>query len=75
MAELFPTRIRFGAMAVAYNISVAVFGGITPYFALFLITRTGDNLSPAYFVMAAALVSFVTVLRAKETARLPLRQI
>ncbi len=73
MAELFPTRIRFGAMAVAYNLSVAVFGGMTPYFALFLISATGNNLSPAYFVMAAALISFLTVLRARETARQPLR--
>jgi len=74
MAELFPTRIRFGGMAVSYNLSVAVFGGMTPYFALFLISATGNTLSPAFYVMAAALISFLTVLRARETAWQPLRQ-
>ncbi|MBC7919282.1 MAG: MFS transporter, partial [Rhodoferax sp.] len=73
MAELFPTRIRYGGMAVAYNISVAFFGGVTPYFALFLISATGDTLSPAYYVMLAAAITFATVLRAKETANQPLR--
>lgn len=74
MAELFPTRIRYGGMAVAYNLSVALFGGITPYFALFLISATGNTLSPAFYVMTAALITFLTVLRARETAGQPLRQ-
>lgn len=72
MAELFPTNIRYGGMSIAYNISVAVFGGITPAFAAFLISRTGDNLAPAFYVMAAAAVTLVVVLRARETAREPL---
>ncbi|NKY09616.1 MFS transporter [Cellulomonas hominis] len=72
MAELFPTNIRYGGMSIAYNISVAVFGGITPAFAAFLISRTGNNLAPAFYVMAAAAITLVVVLRARETAREPL---
>lgn len=74
MAELFPTNIRYGSMAIAYNVSVAIFGGITPYFAAFLITASGNPFAPAFYVMAAAAVSLVVVLRARETFRLPLRQ-
>ena len=72
MAELFPTSIRYGSMAIAYNLSVAVFGGITPYFATFLIASTGNRFAPAFYVMAAALITLIVVLRARETAKLPL---
>ncbi|MBE8219527.1 MFS transporter, partial [Leptospira borgpetersenii serovar Ballum] len=33
MAELFPTSVRYGGLSVAYNLSVAFFGGITPWFS------------------------------------------
>ncbi|WP_279061029.1 MFS transporter [Lelliottia amnigena] len=74
MAELFPTSIRYGGMAIAYNVAVAFFGGITPWFSAYLMTVTGNPFSPAYYVMGAALITFLTVLRAKETAGQPLRR-
>jgi MHS family proline/betaine transporter-like MFS transporter len=74
MAELFPTNIRYGAMSIAYNLAVAVFGGITPYFATFLISRTGNPFAPAFYIMAAAAITLVTVLRSRETFRDALRQ-
>lgn len=73
MAELFPTNIRYGSMAIAYNFSVAIFGGITPYFATWLIASTGNTFAPAFYVMAAALITLITVLRARETFRKPLQ--
>ncbi|WFR67236.1 MFS transporter [Curtobacterium flaccumfaciens] len=73
MAEAVPTNIRYGSMSIAYNLCVAVFGGITPYFATFLITSTGNTFAPAFYVMGAALVSGIVVLRARETFRAPLR--
>jgi len=73
MAELFPTNIRYGSMAIAYNLAVAVFGGITPYFATYLISSTGNTFAPAFYVMAAALVSLIVVLRSRETFRDTLR--
>ncbi|MBM3070232.1 MFS transporter [Lelliottia sp. RWM.1] len=73
MAELFPTRIRVGGMAIAYNVTVAVCGGITPWFSAWLMSMTGNPFSPAWVVMGAAFVTFLTVLCARETAgqRLP----
>ncbi|WP_344755328.1 MFS transporter [Gryllotalpicola koreensis] len=73
MAELFPTNIRYGSMAIAYNVCVAIFGGITPYFATYLITATGNRFAPAFYIMAAALVSLIVVWRARETFRDRLR--
>ncbi|MFG3254773.1 MFS transporter [Streptomyces sp. NPDC048172] len=69
LAELFPTRVRYGAMAVAYNIATALFGGMTPYFATWLVSATDYDLSPAFYLMVIALVSMIALLRARETAR------
>ncbi|MDU2938041.1 MAG: MFS transporter [Enterobacteriaceae bacterium] len=68
MVELFPTAIRYGSIAIAYNLTVALFGGVTPLASASLISWTGDPLSPAWYVMITALISFVAVWFAKETA-------
>ncbi|MFJ8297176.1 MFS transporter [Streptomyces sp. NPDC094447] len=62
MAELFPPRIRTGAMAIPYNVSVAIFGGTTPYVATWLVDGTGYRFAPAFYVMFAAAITLVTVL-------------
>ncbi len=74
MAELFPTSVRYGGLSIAYNFAVAFFGGITPWFSVWLIATTGDKFSPAWYVMGAALITLLTVLRAKETAGQPLKR-
>ena len=48
--------------------------GVAGVGAAFLITASGNPFAPAFYVMAAAAVSLVVVLRARETFRLPLRQ-
>jgi hypothetical protein len=48
--------------------SVASFGGFAPFIATWLISATGSPLSPAYCVIAAAVVSFVVNWQMPETA-------
>jgi len=71
-AELFATRVRYGGYSIGYNLSVALFGGTAPYVATFLVDRTGNDLAPAFYVIAAAVVSLVTLLTMRETAARPL---
>jgi len=71
-SELFPTRIRYTALSVGYNTAVAIFGGFAPFIATWLIQQTGNILSPAYYLIAAAMISFVVILRIRETAFSPL---
>ncbi len=71
--ELFPTQVRYTALSVGYNIPVAIFGGFAPFIATWLIEATGNPLSPAYYVMAASLVTLVTMIWVKETAFEPLQ--
>jgi MHS family proline/betaine transporter-like MFS transporter len=67
-AELFPTRVRYTALSVGYNTAVAIFGGFAPFISTWLIKLTGSNLAPGYYLMAAATISFVVILRIRETA-------
>ena len=72
MAETFPAPVRCSAMSVSYNVGQAVFGGTTPMVATYLIARSHDDLSPAFYVMAMAAVSLAAVLGLRETAGAPL---
>ncbi len=74
LTELFPTRVRYGGFSIGYNISVAIFGGAAPFLATFLISATGNPLSPAFYLIAGAVATFVTLLTITETARTPLRK-
>ena len=71
--ELFTTRVRYSGFAVGYNLCVAAFGGTTPYLMTWLTSSTGNALAPAFYLIAAALISLLTVLTLTETARRPLR--
>ncbi|WP_369046642.1 MFS transporter [Sinomonas sp. P10A9] len=72
LAELFPTRIRYSGFAVSFNLANAVFGGTAPFMATLLIGLLHTNLAPAWYLVAAAAISLVAVLCAKETSRRPL---
>jgi MHS family proline/betaine transporter-like MFS transporter len=72
-AEIFPTRVRYTALSVGYNIAVAIFGGFAPFIATFLVRETGSSYAPAFYVIAAAVVTGIVLLRTRETAFAPLR--
>ena len=72
-AELFPTRVRYTALSIGYNVAVAIFGGFAPFIATWLIKQTGNPLAPALYVIAAAVITFVILTRIRETAFTPLR--
>ncbi|MFJ7997295.1 glycine betaine/L-proline transporter ProP [Streptomyces sp. NPDC096310] len=72
LPALFPTHVRYGSLSVGYNLSASLFGGTTPLVITGLISLTGDDLMPAYYAMAAALVGVIAVACMKETAQKPL---
>ncbi|MFJ6855523.1 glycine betaine/L-proline transporter ProP [Streptomyces sp. NPDC091271] len=73
LPALFPTRLRYGALSIAFNISVSLFGGTTPLFASALVEMTGNDMIPAYYLMVAGAVGLVATLFLHETAGKPLR--
>ncbi|MYR43556.1 MFS transporter, partial [Streptomyces sp. SID5910] len=50
----------------------AAFGGTTPLVTEALVSITGDELMPAYYLMAAGVIGLVTVKFLPESAQVPL---
>ncbi|HEV2265558.1 MAG TPA: MFS transporter [Stellaceae bacterium] len=61
IAALYPVQSRATAMAIAYNVAVAVFGGGAPIIVTWLIARTGDPIAPAYYVMTGVFISVLAL--------------
>ncbi|MEG3135103.1 glycine betaine/L-proline transporter ProP [Rouxiella sp. T17] len=72
LPAMFPTNIRYSALAIAFNISVLI-AGLTPTFAAWLVESTNNLFMPAYYLMVVAVIGFVTAIFMKETANRPLK--
>jgi MHS family proline/betaine transporter-like MFS transporter len=75
LAELFPTRVRYGGFSIGYNVTGAIFGGTAPLVATYLVSVTGSPLAPAFLLIAAAFVSLIVIATIKETAGTPLQSV
>ena len=67
MSELLPTRVRCTGIGIGYNLALGLFGGTAPLVATYLVSRTGSDFMPAYYLMAVSLISFVAALGLPET--------
>jgi MHS family proline/betaine transporter-like MFS transporter len=72
MVEAVPAAIRCTAIALGYNVTLGVIGGLSPLVATWLVQRTDDQLAPAFMIMAAAAISFFSVLGLRERSDTPL---
>jgi MHS family proline/betaine transporter-like MFS transporter len=70
---MFPTHVRFAGFAISYNVATSLFGGTAPLFNSWLIGATGNQLMPAYVMMAACVVGAVALRWTPETAGQSLR--
>ncbi|MBY0524795.1 MAG: MFS transporter [Gemmataceae bacterium] len=70
--EIFPTRTRYSGLALSYNLAVAICGGTTPLVATWLVTVSGSTLTPAFYLMAAALGTTLAAWAMPERANQPL---
>jgi MHS family proline/betaine transporter-like MFS transporter len=69
LTEAVPAGVRCTAVSLGYNIAFGIVGGLTPLAAAWLVDRTDMDLSPAWLIMAAAAVTFATLLASRETSR------
>jgi MHS family proline/betaine transporter-like MFS transporter len=72
LPALFPTAVRYAAMGIGFNFSVAAFGGTTPLVTEALVHVTGNDMMPAFYLMAAGAIGLVTVKFLPESAQVPL---
>jgi MFS transporter, MHS family, proline/betaine transporter len=69
MAQIFRAEVRCSALAIAYNVSLTVFGGTTPAISAYLVARTHNNFAPAFYLMVVAAASSAVILTIKEPPR------
>ena len=69
---MMPAHIRCSGTSIGYNISLGLFGGTAPFVATYLVERTGDDSTPAYYMMALAVIMLAALRGMKETAGKPL---
>ncbi len=62
LAEMFPTRVRYTGLGLAYSLSNAVFSGCAGLIITGLIKQTGNLDIPAWYVMATAVVSILALM-------------
>ncbi|MDB5055206.1 MAG: transporter [Bacilli bacterium] len=74
LPSLFFTDVRYGALAITYNISASLFGGTTPLLMAWLIKITTNRMVPAYYLIVSSLIGIVVVTYfVKETSGKSLR--
>ena len=72
LPAIFPTHIRYSALAIAFNISVLI-AGATPTAAAWLVEDDWQFIYAAYYLMVVAVVGLITGIKMIETANKPLR--
>lgn len=66
MVRAFPAQVRFSGLSFSYNLSYAIFGGLTPIMVTLMLKS--QPLAPAYYVIALCGLGMVTALFVKEPA-------
>lgn len=61
LIEMAPPGLRCSAVALGYNACMAIFGGTTPMVATYLVTRSGSDFAPLYYVMLATTISLLVI--------------
>ncbi|MFF4950888.1 MFS transporter [Streptomyces chattanoogensis] len=67
MSDAFPVQARATGLAFSYNTTVALFGGFTPTIAAALVTATGSQVSPGYYLMAVSTLSIAALAVGRRT--------
>ncbi len=65
MVDIFPCKTRYTGMSLSCNLAAAIFGGTAPMVITKLITSTDSNYPISYYVIFAAVVSFICITRVR----------
>ncbi|PLP97557.1 MFS transporter, partial [Cupriavidus pauculus] len=60
LVHAFPAQVRFSGLSFSYNVSYAIFGGLTPVIVSLMLKT--DKLAPAHYVVAICLIGILTAL-------------
>jgi MHS family proline/betaine transporter-like MFS transporter len=66
LTETFPTDVRYSGFAFSFNLANAIFGGSASYVSFWLISMTGSDIAPAYYMVAIACIALVAMILSHE---------
>jgi len=69
LSEQFPVETRAIGVSLSFSTAVTIFGGFAPFVATWLIARTGDSLSPSYYLVVTALLSLLALILIQRRGR------
>ncbi|MFI9406992.1 MFS transporter [Nocardia sp. NPDC052316] len=75
MAEMFPTRMRYSGVSLGYQVTSIVAGSLAPIIAVRLLDVYGSSVPIAIYLAAAAGVTVLAVLCARETRGIDLAEV
>ena len=68
ITESLPHRVRSGALAIIYALSISIFGGSTQFIVAWLTRLTGSPLAPAWYMMGGVIVGLLALCVMPESA-------
>jgi len=71
LPAMFPTEVRYSALASTYNISILI-AGITPTLTAWLVETTGNLYMPGWYLVVVGIIGAITGITMRETANKPL---
>ena len=74
VTEQFPGRVRYAGSSLAYTLAGIVGGGFAPLIIASLFKSWGSTLAVSLYVVFALVLTAVSLLAARETAKQPLQQ-
>ncbi|WP_439683858.1 Proline/betaine transporter [Cupriavidus oxalaticus] len=66
MLEMLPAGVRASGLSVIYSVGVTVFGGSSQFIVTWMLARTGNPMSPAFYMLACGVITLLAVLRIRE---------
>lgn len=66
LMEGFPKHVRATGLSIVYSIGVSVFGGFAQFIVTWLISATGNPMSPAWYMVTCSAVSLCALALLKE---------
>ena len=65
LTKLFPTDVRYSGISFCYNVGFALFGGLSPALATYLIHHSGNHNSPSYLIAIIFIIGIIGLLICK----------
>jgi MFS family permease len=75
ITELFPTRIRYSGVSIAYQLTAIFAGSLAPIISLWLYKDTHSSVPVSIYVAIACAISGISALLARETKGVELSEI